>query len=192
MDIEKPIRADVKKILEPFFTCFEEVAVHTSSDDLRRSDLLAVSNLDSSIPIVLGIEVKSHPNTSPGKFKEALVQASKYVGAVVVDKRYSRISGKSIDAAIVYPAPDYHGYGSVSENDGREYFLTGMVFLAEALNVGMLVQRKLDWEIRFGPNDLWSRNKGWMGHAKDRFPSKGTATAFDKECMENGPFDSLD
>jgi hypothetical protein len=173
MDIELPVRKHAIEILHPFFECHQEVKLTSLNGEKLRADLLAVSRTHCREPVVLAVEVKSHQNNDPGKYKDALFQASKYVNAKIEDSKSYYVDVTSIDAAFVFPAPDYRWYGQVSENDGREHVLTGVAFFAERLNVGRLVRRGKDWEIAFGSNCFWSRNKGWMGHAKSRFPTKG-------------------
>ncbi len=188
MDIEQGVRAKVIEILDPFFTCDEEVNLVSRSGETVRADILAVSFANCSKPLVFAIEIKSHGNDEPGKFKGTVFQASKYVDATVAPKQQTDVLGLKIDAAVVFPAPNYRWHGTQSENDGREYVLTGIAFLAECWNVGRLVKRKNDWEIVFGTNDAWSKKKGWMGNAKSRFPSKGIRTNSDLERDDYGLF----
>jgi hypothetical protein len=188
LDIEKEARDKAIKILTPFFTCYEEVNLVTSSGQKVRADVLAVSSENCSKPLVFAIEVKSHGNDEPDKFKDAAFQASKYVHASVAPNERANLLGLTIDAALIFPAPNYRWYGVSSENDGRKHILTGIAFLAERWNVGRLTERKNDWEIVFGPNDAWSKKKGWMGHAKSRFPNKGIQTNLDIEREGYGPF----
>ncbi len=192
LDIERGVRAKVIEILDPFFTCYEEVNLVTRSGDKVRADVLAVSFKNCSKPLAFAIEVKCHANDEPGKFKDSVFQASRYVQASVAPKQNAKLLGLQIDAALVFPAPNYHWYGVPSENDGREYILTGIAFLAERWNVGRLVQQKNDWEIVFGTNDAWSKKKGWMGQAKSRFPNKGILTYRDIEQDDHGPFGGED
>ena len=185
MDIERPMRKHGVEILEPFFVCFEEVLMKSPSGQPVRADVIAITTSDCSSPIVIAVEVKSHQNTNPGKFKAALFQASAYVNAKIDDPRLRRHNGSSIDAAMVFPAPSYRWHGRISETDGLEYILTGIAFFAERLNVGRLAQLENDWEIVFGPNEFWSKRKGWMGHAKTRFPDRGIVTAFEKDVSNH-------
>lgn len=188
MDVERGARAKVIEILGPFFTCYEEVNLVTRSGDKVRAGVLAVSLENCSKPLVFAIEVESHANDEPGKFKDTVFQASSYVQASVAPKAHTDLLVLKIDAALVFPAPGYQWYGNRSENDGREFIPTGIAFLAERWNVGRLVERKNDWEIVFGTNDAWSKNKGWMGDAKSRVPSNGIRTNLDLEHHDYGPF----
>jgi hypothetical protein len=181
MDIEKPVRRQLIDILRPTFDCFEEVTLVTTCGKTVRSDVLAVSTTDCRVPVILAFEVKVHDNSDPGKYKDALYQASKYVKAVIADPRVTGLPNANVDAAVVFPAPAYRWPTSAEDVDANTYLLTGIAFMAERLNVGRLVQRKTDWEIIFGTNDVWSRNKGWMGNAETRFPEKGIITGLKKE-----------
>jgi hypothetical protein len=72
LDIERGVRAKVIEILDPFFTCHEEVNLVTRSGDKVRADVLAVSFENCLKPLAFAIEVKSHANDDPGKFKDAV------------------------------------------------------------------------------------------------------------------------
>jgi hypothetical protein len=192
LDIEQGARVQATEILQPFFMCYEEVNSIEQSGGKIRADIFAVSVESCSQPIVFAVEVKSHANDEPGKFKDTVFHASKCVHASVSPKERDDLSSLSIDAALVFPAPTYHWYGKRSENDGREFILIGIAFLAERWNVGRLIQRKSDWEIVFGSNDVWSKKKGWMGNAKSGFPNKGVLTNLDIEREDYGPFGGQD
>jgi hypothetical protein len=181
MDIEQPVRRQLIDILSPIFTCFEEVALTSMNEKTVRADVLAISNTDCRVPVILAFEVKAHDNSDPGKYKDALFQASKYVNAVIADTRIVGFQNARVDAVVVFPAPAYRWPTSAEKVDPSTYVLTGIAFMAERLNVGRLVQRKTDWEIIFGANDLWSKNKGWMGNAETRFRDKGIVTGLKKE-----------
>jgi hypothetical protein len=107
LDIERGVRAKVIEILDPFFTCYEEVNLVTRSGSNVRTDVLAISFENCSKPVVFAIEVKSHANDDPGKFKDAVFQASRYVQASVAPKARTDLLGLKIDAALVFPAPNY-------------------------------------------------------------------------------------
>lgn len=184
MDIEKPSRKRVRDVLEPFFTCYEEVTLRTPSGTQVRADVVAISTLDCSQPIILAIEVKSHDNTTPSKYKSALYQAYRYVGASINDLKLTALCGQKIDAALVFPAPPYKWHGRISENDGLDYILTGISFFAEQLNVGRLMTSAHRSVILFGANEFWSSNKGWDFHAKNRMPLKGFLTQRDNELRD--------
>jgi hypothetical protein len=185
MDIEQPVRHQLIHILSPSFRCFEEVTLVLMNRKTVRADVLAISSTDCRIPVILAFEVKAHDNSDPGKYKDALFQASKYVNAVIVDPRIIGFQNANVDAAVVFPAPAYRWPTIAEEVDANTYVLTGIAFMAERLNVGRLVQRKTDWEIIFGTNDVWSKNKGWMGNAETRFREKGIITALKKERLDS-------
>jgi hypothetical protein len=191
MDIEQPVRRQLIDILSPTFTCFEKVALTSMNDKSVRADVLAISNTDCRVPVILAFEVKAHDNSDPGKYKDALFQASKYVNAVIADTRIVGFQNARVDAAVVFPAPAYRWPTSAEKVDPNTYVLTGIAFMAERLNVGRLVQRKTDWEIIFGTNDLWSKNKGWMGNAETRFREKGIITGLKKERIGSAEDGSL-
>jgi hypothetical protein len=192
LDIERGVRAKVIEILNPFFNCYEEVSLVAQSGKEVRADVLAVSFKNCLNPLVFAVEVKTHANDEPGKFKDSVFQASRYVQASVAPTANTDLHGLKIDAALVFPSPDYKWYGNRSENDGREFILTGIAFLAERWNVGRLVQQKNDWEIVFGTNDAWSKKKGWMGQAKSRFSDKGILTNRDIERDDFGMLNRQD
>ena len=104
MEIERGVRAKVIEILDPFFRCYEEVNLVARSGDKVRADVLAVSFENCSKPLVFAIEVKSHANDEPGKFKDSVFQASRYVHASVAPNANTDLFGLKIDAALVFQA----------------------------------------------------------------------------------------
>lgn len=185
MDIEKPVRESLRRILGGYFCCFEEVPLITLKNKCVRADVLAISKYDSQIPVVFAFEVKSHLNNDPGKYKKTIMQTANYVGASINPKHaaFKQCSG-IVDAGVVFPAPAFHWHGRLEESDGRAHLLTGMSFLAEFLNVGQFCKRGDDWEIKFGSNEVWTKKKGWMGNAVTRFVRRGIITNMMKERFE--------
>lgn len=169
MDIEAPVRREVINILGDDFICFEEVEIRSRFKETLRADVIAISRKGCEPNIVLAIEVKQHENYSVGKFKDAIIQAEKYVGGT-----FNLSDGKGgyhIDAGIVFPAYDWFYPNHVEQRNDDSCFASGVMFLAEKYQVGTIQNSGKYWQIQFGANEFWTQRRGWTGHARTRFPN---------------------
>jgi hypothetical protein len=107
MDIERAARAKAIEILEPFISCYEEVRLIDQSGKKIRAYILAVSVENCTVPLVFAVEVKSLKNDEPGKFRDAVFQAAKYVQAFVPSNECSDLIGLKIDAAFVFSCSQF-------------------------------------------------------------------------------------
>lgn len=143
------------------FDFMEEVwATDKATGDRYRLDAVSVCEATGH---VLGWEFK-RSHLFKKEFADALRQASNYRMAHIDDQRFPGISGKLVEACIVFP--DWDGLHASGRMDyARE--ADGMRLLASHWRVG--VMRKLPLEehtsIIVGEQAIWHSKSGWTKNA---------------------------
>ncbi|MGB7433724.1 MAG: hypothetical protein WA921_14775 [Ahrensia sp.] len=183
MDYEKGVRAELISILEIFFDCFEEVPVLANDCSKRRIDVLAVTQRELLTPACIAFEVKSKVLTNPGNLKDAMWQASRYVGGTF-DEVFNRAGEPRVDYAVVFPSTRYAWSHAPGMTTGEEQLLTGIQFMAERLRVGYMYPDNTGHQICFGPAEFWHQSKGWQYDAKHRLRTHHIGCDPFAECTE--------
>lgn len=174
MDIERQNRTELITALGSSFRCFEEVTLEhaTFTDHKIRADVVAIPADERLSEYALAFEVKC-PDQSwhYAKWSQVFRQASDYVYAKIgTTSNAAEFAGRRIAGAFIFPSPPYRPEGkgkNVSPylRPENEEVFAGVAHLGLHLRIGLAGWSEFgnhkNFELRFGPNPVWSQKIGF-------------------------------
>jgi len=171
MDIERPRRAELIRLLGSDFDCREEVLLRHAmfATAKLRADVVAVVREGEFAGTAIAFEVKE-PSASwqDKRWLYQMRQAADYVYARI-DPRAAKLfdpepAGR-IMAAFVFPAPPIRDFGL----DGGTEPMLGAATLALHFRVGQARQSRShreNFSLAFANNEIWQSDKGFKAIAR--------------------------
>ena len=173
MDIEKPLREEMRAILCKDFQIFEEIQILSTINDKKiRADLVIIPNIELFHDHTFAIEVKLEKDNWQAKhWSYAAKQAYDYIGGTI-DSSDKKLKYRKINAAFVFPAPDYH----CPKGTESDYIVQGIFQLAAQFRIGRATRAKDslcgNFTLSIGANDVWTNKSGWTGQAVNLLKNK--------------------
>ena len=166
MDAEKPLRDEIRDIMQNDFLVFEEVCINSLLHEKKlRADLIIIPKDDRFTEQTFAIEVKNpRPDWQPKHWSYVAKQAFDYIGGKL-EESIDILKNRKIDASFIFPSPDYHCPGGNYD----QHIIQGILQLAAQFRIGRAT-RAVDsvcgsFTLSIGANDIWTPKSGWTSQA---------------------------